>query len=121
MPLISLIVNVRCIVIKSEAQSRKSQKSRSNESLVVILSQTKCKWILSSYDTPEVHELFSNYPVTRVESSSGMKTKKDSKERVVNREVLITNYEPRTYRPLKQRAKSATAQQLPLLRERRGA
>ncbi len=85
------------------------------------LKHTKCKWILSSYDTEEVHELFADYQLTRVESSSGMKTKKNSKERVVNREVLVTNYEPRTYRPLKQRAKTTTAQQLPLsmVRERR--
>jgi hypothetical protein len=48
-----------------------------------------------------------------------MKTKKDSKERVINREVLITNYEPRTHRPLKQRAKTTEAQQLTLLHERR--
>jgi DNA adenine methylase len=92
-----------------------------HHALAERLSQAKCKWILSSYDTTEVHELFSNYPITRVESSSGMKTKKDSKERVINREVLVTNYEPRTYRPLKQRAKTTAAQQLPLLRERRGA
>lgn len=92
-----------------------------HHALAERLRQTKCKWILSSYDTPEVHELFSKYPITRVESSSGMKTKKDSKERVINREVLITNYEPRTHRPLKQRAKTTDAQQLTLLRERRGA
>ena len=94
-----------------------------HQALADRLRLANCQWILSSYDTPEVHELFADYPVTRVESVSGLKTRKDSQERVVNREVLITNYEPRTNRPLKQRAKTATAQQLPLsiLRERRGA
>ena len=92
-----------------------------HEELANRLRQAKCKWVLSSYDTEEVHTLFSGYQITRVESSSGMKTKKDSKERVMNREVLISNYEPRTYRPLKQRAKTTSAQQLPLLRERRGS
>ncbi|MBI5563876.1 MAG: DNA adenine methylase [Chloroflexi bacterium] len=86
------------------------------------LKQAKCRWMVSSYDTPEVHELFADYLITRVESASGMKTRKDSKERVVNREVLITNYEPRINRPLKQRAKTAAGEQLPLvLREKRGA
>jgi DNA adenine methylase len=93
-----------------------------HQELAERLTRTKCKWILSSYDTKEVHSLFSAYHITRVESSSGMKTKKDSKERVLNREVLVTNYEPLTHRPLKNRAKAATAQQLSLsiLRERRG-
>jgi DNA adenine methylase len=94
-----------------------------HQALADRLRLAKCQWILSSYDTPEVHELFADYPVTHVESASGLKTRKDSQERVVNREVLITNYEPRTHRPLKQRAQTAAAQQLPLsiIRERRGA
>ncbi|WAS06582.1 DNA adenine methylase [Gloeomargaritales cyanobacterium VI4D9] len=60
-----------------------------------ILSRTNCKWILSSYDTPEIRELFANQKeiyFTCVQSFSGMKIKKNSKERKLNKEVLITNY-----------------------------
>lgn len=65
--------------------------------LASILSSTKCKWILSSYDTDEVRDLFidsSNIFFVKVESSSGMKTQRSSKTRVVNREILITNFQP---------------------------
>ncbi|MBF8276824.1 MAG: class adenine-specific methyltransferase [Candidatus Brocadiaceae bacterium] len=58
------------------------------------ISRTKCKWILSSYDSDEVHQLFNGYYYTYVTSASGMKAKKNGKERVINREVLITNFEP---------------------------
>ncbi len=58
------------------------------------LGATKCKWILSSYDIPEVHALYDKYCITPVRSSSGMKAKKSGAERVINREVLITNFRP---------------------------
>jgi DNA adenine methylase len=58
------------------------------------LSETKCKWILSSYDIPEIHALYAQYFITPVRSSSGMKAKKDGTERVINREVLISNFPP---------------------------
>ncbi len=56
------------------------------------LSRTRCKWILSSYDTPPVHGLYDRYRIRPVRSFSGMKAKKDREERVLNKEVLITNY-----------------------------
>lgn len=56
------------------------------------LSTTKCKWILSSYDVAEVHAMYKQYFIYPVESFSGMRPKKHSKKRVVNKEVLITNY-----------------------------
>jgi len=58
------------------------------------LGSAKCKWVLSSYDIPEVHALYDKYHITSVRSSSGMKAKKNGSERVVNREVLITNFQP---------------------------
>lgn len=58
------------------------------------LSRTKCKWILSSYDIPEIHKLFADYFIVSVQSSSGMRTRKDDSSRVLNKEVLITNYAP---------------------------
>jgi len=57
------------------------------------LHQTQCHWILSSYDTPEVRELFAQYHVIPVQTSSGMRVGKDDTRRVVNREVLIINFE----------------------------
>lgn len=56
------------------------------------LSTTSCKWILSSYDTPEIHELFSSYPIIPVHSFSGMEVQKNKGKRVLNREVLVTNF-----------------------------
>lgn len=65
-----------------------------HKELAERISHTKCKWILSSYDSEEVHQLFKGYYYTYVTSASGMKVKKNGKERVMNREVLITNFEP---------------------------
>jgi len=60
------------------------------------LSRTQGKWILSSYDIPEVHALYDSaqYIITPVQSASGMGVTKQSSERVKNKEVLITNYRP---------------------------
>lgn len=66
------------------------------------LAKTKCQWILSSYDKPAVHELFSQYHVIPVEASSGMRTKKDSTARVINKEVLIMNFSPPAFSVVQQ-------------------
>lgn len=58
------------------------------------LHKTECKWILSSYDIPEVRELYPQNYVVAVQMASGMKVKKNAKERVINKEVLITNFLP---------------------------
>ncbi len=58
------------------------------------LAKTRCKWILSSYDSEAIHDLFDQHYITPVQSFSGMNTKKNSSNRVLNREVLITNYPP---------------------------
>ncbi|HZG50767.1 MAG TPA: DNA adenine methylase [Pyrinomonadaceae bacterium] len=58
------------------------------------LNRTQCNWILSSYDKPEVRELFTQYFITPVQSSSGMNTKKNSSTRVLNKEILITSFRP---------------------------
>ncbi len=58
------------------------------------LNQTSCKWILSSYDIQEMHDLYSEFNIITVEAFSGMRMKKNSTKRVLNREVLITNYDP---------------------------
>lgn len=60
------------------------------------LAQAKCKWILSSYDIPEMHTLYDGYNIISVQTISGMRQKKNGSERVVNREVLITNFNTET-------------------------
>ncbi|HEC85690.1 MAG TPA: hypothetical protein ENI48_10690 [Thioploca sp.] len=47
-----------------------------------------------TYDVPEVHRLYAPYQIKPVTSYSGMKSK--SKERVLNQEVLISNFLPST-------------------------
>lgn len=58
------------------------------------LAKTKCQWILSSYDIPQIRDLFDGFYVVSVQSTSGMRTKKNDHSRVLNKEVLITNYKP---------------------------
>jgi DNA adenine methylase len=67
-----------------------------HQKLAHRLTQTKCQWILSSYDVPEVHRLYAPYQIKPVTSYSGMKSKKTGKERVLNQEVLISNFLPST-------------------------
>lgn len=64
----------------------------SHEVLAERLSRARCKWILSSYDKPKIRELFSEHSIMAVQSSSGMNAEKNGNTRVLNREILITNY-----------------------------
>lgn len=68
----------------------------SHKALAGRLEKTECLWILSTYDTPEMHDLFSGHEITKLRSSSGMNTKKRSNTRVKNQEILVTNFDPRT-------------------------
>lgn len=65
-----------------------------HKDLAERLKETDCLWILSTYDTLEMHDLFSEYEITKISSSSGMNTKKHGKTRVKNREILVTNFDP---------------------------
>ncbi len=56
------------------------------------LKSTDCKWILSSYDMPEVRKLYTAYNIMPVQSFSGMRVKKTNTKRIRNEEVLITNF-----------------------------
>ncbi len=56
--------------------------------------QSKCKWILSSYDNEEIRAIFRDCHILPVRSASGMRQKKNKTNRVVVDEVLITNYDP---------------------------
>jgi DNA adenine methylase len=67
---------------------------KDHERLAERLAKTQCRWILSSYDSQDIHSLFKDYHFIDITSASGMNTAKDAKERVVNQEVLIMNFEP---------------------------
>ena len=69
-----------------------------HRSIAEHLRQTKGFWLLSSYDTPEIREMFDRYEIMPLQSSSGMKTgeaeQRTGRQRTMNREVLITNFNP---------------------------
>ncbi len=57
------------------------------------LYAAKCRWILSSYDVPEMHNLYDGYNILSVQSYSGMRVKKNDTKRTLNQEILITNFD----------------------------
>lgn len=67
---------------------------KEHQELARRLHNTKCKWILSSYDVPQIRALYPDKYVIAVQSASGMKAKKEGRARVINKEVLITNFVP---------------------------
>lgn len=70
-----------------------------HERLAERLASTACRWVLSSYDRPDIRDLFRDCTVLAVESFSGMRVKKDNTQRVLNREILILNYTPPQMHP----------------------
>jgi DNA adenine methylase len=64
----------------------------SHQHLAARLAQTKCKWIISSYDLPQIRALFPNCTYIPIQAASGMNTDKSKSERVINRELLILNF-----------------------------
>ncbi|MFN8496127.1 MAG: DNA adenine methylase [Caldilineaceae bacterium] len=58
------------------------------------LHHTQCQWILSSYDKPEIRQLYAKHYIIPVQAFSGMRVKKHESQRVLNEEVLITNFAP---------------------------
>lgn len=61
--------------------------------LAARLNETRCRWIYSSYDSPEIRDLFAMHHIKSVQSASGMADKKGGATRVTNQEVLITNFD----------------------------
>lgn len=65
-----------------------------HRALAARLRTCRGKWLLSSYDIPQVRDLFRDCVVIPIQSSSGMATTKHGRERVLNREVVVVNYRP---------------------------
>ena len=69
-----------------------------HRSIAEQLRKAEGLWILSSYDTPDIREMFDGYGITPIQSSSGMKTseaeQRVGRKRTINQEVLITNFTP---------------------------
>jgi DNA adenine methylase len=65
-----------------------------HQRLAARLHDTKCQWILSSYDKPEIHTLYAQHFIIPVQAFSGMNVKKAESQRVLNEEVLVTNFLP---------------------------
>ena len=65
-----------------------------------ILAETvrrlRCRWILSGYDTDEMREWFDSYNIIEVAFWSGMNTgaEENERQRTLNREILVLNYDP---------------------------
>ena len=68
------------------------RETDAHELLAQRLNRARCKWILSSYDKPYIRTLFEDRFIIPVQSISGMNSRKNGSTRVVNRELLITNF-----------------------------
>jgi DNA adenine methylase len=68
----------------------------SHHELYSSLKSANGKWIISSYDIPEIRDIFSdrNFYILSVESSSGMDVGNEQHGRTKNREVLVLNFPP---------------------------
>lgn len=60
-----------------------------HQELYATLENSQCRWILSSYDIPEVRSMFSGYDIHPVRFSSGMKKCNNI---VINQEILVSNF-----------------------------
>ncbi len=67
---------------------------QSHRRLAERLQGCSCQWILSSYDTPEVRDLYPHHGIVSISAFSGMKVSKNKPERTLNEEVLIMNFQP---------------------------
>lgn len=76
------------------------REKEAHEVLALRLRKAQCQWILSSYDTSYIRTLFAGYHIFSVQSSSGMSAQKNGSTRVVNEEVLITNFSPPKYQSI---------------------
>lgn len=65
-----------------------------HQNLATRLAQTRCKWLLSSYNNEQVRNLYEGYHFVPIRSFSGMANKKNGSSRTLNDELIITNFVP---------------------------
>ena len=88
-----------------------------HERLANRLKESHCKWVVSSYDKEEIRNLFKGAFISVVQSASGMSIKKNDNTRVLNKEILISNYDP--FKTPNHR-KTHIAKELSLTKEKQG-
>jgi len=64
-----------------------------HQHLAARLAQLKGKWIVSSYDRPEVRMLYGGSHIVPIESASGMASA-GGRGRTTNQEILVCNFIP---------------------------
>jgi DNA adenine methylase len=74
-----------------------------HEELVAVLRGLQARFVLSSYDTPEVRALCDGLYFTDVEFAAGMPSTAAHTSRTRNRELLITNFPPKVTGPARPR------------------
>lgn len=65
-----------------------------HQELASRLANVNCKWLLSSYNKPEVRALYDGCHFVPIKSFSGMANKKNGSSRTLNDELVITNFVP---------------------------
>ena len=78
---------------------RFNMKSREDhQTMRAKLATLQARWMLSAYDNPEMREMYPEYWVTPIQSTSGMDAKEEGKprkKRGKNQEIVISNFRPR--------------------------
>jgi DNA adenine methylase len=75
------------------------RRMEEHRELVRALHNLQARFILTSYDLPEVRELYDHdgFYITPVDFAAGMPTNGNQRSR--NREIIVTNYDPLTDMP----------------------
>jgi DNA adenine methylase len=63
-----------------------------HEELTQTLRNLKSRFLLTSYNLPEIRRLYDGFCITEVDFAAGMPTKGNKRSR--NREIIVTNYDP---------------------------
>lgn len=61
-----------------------------HQELVEWMKTSKCKWLLTNYDKPEVRELYDGFTIIPVDFASGMNSAGGTRR---NKEIIVMNYE----------------------------
>jgi DNA adenine methylase len=68
------------------------RKWEDHEKLTETLRNLKSRFLLTSYNLPEIRQLYGGFYITEVDFAAGMPTNGNQRSR--NREIIVTNYDP---------------------------